>query len=291
MIVKTQTKQLIGITAAALALWAGQAQAQQQQRQITWPGVGSEWLQEGTFVNIENLKQMAPGLQKDQIHDLLGRPHFTTGMWGVKEWDYLFNFRTGRGSEYITCQYKVLFDNDYRAESLYWREGTCAQFLMAQQQPKPVAVAPAPAPAPVLAPVPAPVPVPQPVRSARLGADGLFRFAGGKQEDLLPQGRARIEALIADIRRDVKTVQGITITGHTDRIGSPASNDALSLQRAQTVRDMFVRGGFDVRAIRAVGAGQHNPVAQCQGTRKTPELIRCLQPNRRVEIEVLGLLS
>jgi outer membrane protein OmpA-like peptidoglycan-associated protein len=288
MIVKSQIKQLIGIAAAVVVLWAGPAQAQQN-RQISWPDVGSEWLKEGTFVNIENLKQMGPGLQKDQIYDLLGRPHFTTGMWGVKEWDYLFNFRTGRGYEYITCQYKVLFDNDYRAESMYWREPTCAQFLA--PPPRPVAaVAPPPPPPVVVAPPPPPPPPPQPVRNVKLGADGLFRFGGGKQEDLLPQGRQRIEALIADIRRDVKTVQGINITGHTDRVGSVAFNDALSLQRAQTVREMFVRGGLEPYLIRATGVGLRNPVVQCPGARVTPALVSCLQPNRRVEIEVLGSL-
>jgi outer membrane protein OmpA-like peptidoglycan-associated protein len=247
--------------------------------------VGSEWLKEGTFVNIENLKQMAPGLQKDQIYDLLGRPHFLTGMWGVREWNYLFNFRTGRGYEYITCQYKVLFDGNYRAESMYWRDGTCAQFLLAQQQPRPAPVVVTPLPPPP----PPPAPVPQPLRNIRLGADGLFRFDGGRQQDLLPEGRQRIEALIAEIRRDVRSVSAITVTGHTDRIGSSAYNDALSRQRAETVREMFIRGGFEPYAIRAVGMGKHSPVVQCGGTRVTPELVNCLQPNRRVEIEVMGV--
>jgi outer membrane protein OmpA-like peptidoglycan-associated protein len=286
---KFQTKQLIGIAMAAL-VWAGQAHAQTPaNRQLNWPDVGTEWLKEGTFVNVDNLKQMAPGLQKDQIYDLLGRPHFLTGMWGVKEWNYLFNFRTGRGNEYITCQYKVLFDDDYRVESLYWREPTCARFLIAQQQPKVVAAAPVPPPPPPAAPPPPPPPAPAPqIKNVRLGADGLFRFAGGRQEDLLPQGRQSIEALIAGIRRELKSVQAITITGHTDRIGSPVANSALSLQRAQTVREMFVRGGLEPHLVRAVGAGQSDPVVQCPGAGRTPELVSCLQPNRRVEIEVRG---
>jgi outer membrane protein OmpA-like peptidoglycan-associated protein len=260
--------------AAALAL-----PALAQQRQISWPEPGSEWLKEGTFVNVDNLKQMAPGLQKDQIYDLLGRPHFSTGMWGVREWNYIFNFRTGRGSEYISCQYKVLFDGDYRVESLYWREPVCAQFLLAQQQPRPAAAQPPPPPPP-----------PQMAsKNVRLEADGLFRFAGGRLQDLLPQGRQRIETLIADIKRDVKSIELITITGHTDRIGSPAANEALSLQRAETVRDLFVRGGVNLGQIRAVGAGEKYPVVHCEGTRTTPALVECLQPNRRVEIEVVGL--
>jgi outer membrane protein OmpA-like peptidoglycan-associated protein len=299
---KFPIRHFIGIAAAALAWTAqaqtqtpAQAQAQMQaqqapQRQISWPEVGKEWLQEGTFVNVENLKQMGPGLMKDQIHDLLGRPHFTTGMWGVSEWDYLFNFRTGRGNEYITCQYKVLFDGDSRVENLYWRDGRCAQLLMAQQQPQVVA-APPPPPVAVAPLPPPPPPPPQPAsRSVRLGADGLFRFDGGRQPDLMPEGRQRIEALIADIRREMKSVSAVTVTGHTDRIGSDAHNNALSLQRAQTVREMFIRGGLEPGIVRAVGAGKTNPVVECSGTRVTPALVSCLQPNRRVEIEVAGTL-
>jgi outer membrane protein OmpA-like peptidoglycan-associated protein len=230
-------------------------------------------------VNVANLRQMGPGLMKDQIYDLLGRPHFSAGMWGVREWDYIFNFRTGRGNEYITCQYKVLFDGNYRAESMYWREPQCAQFLAGPPpQAQPVAVAPLPVPAP-----PAPV-----VRNIRLAADGLFRFDGGREEDLLPEGRRRIEELIAGIRRDVRAINSITVTGHTDRIGSAMYNQALSQRRAQTVRDMFVRGGLEPYAVRALGMGSNYPVVQCPGTRVTPELVRCLQPNRRVEIEVTG---
>jgi outer membrane protein OmpA-like peptidoglycan-associated protein len=144
------------------------------------------------------------------------------------------------------------------------------------------------APAPVVIPPPPP---PQVVKSAKLGADGLFRFAGGQESDLLPQGRQRIEALIEEIRRDVARVDSITITGHTDWIGTASSNDVLSLQRAQTVRNMFVRSaGVEPSLIQAVGAGENYPVVQCEGTRVTPALVSCLQPNRRVEIAVMGAL-
>jgi outer membrane protein OmpA-like peptidoglycan-associated protein len=146
-------------------------------------------------------------------------------------------------------------------------------------------------PARAQAPAPVVVPPPQVVKSAKLGADGLFRFAGGQESDLLPQGRQRIEGLIAEIQRDVARVDSITITGHTDWIGTAASNDALSLQRAQTVRNMFVRGaGVEPSLIHAVGAGENIPVVQCEGTRVTPALVDCLQPNRRVEIAVTGAL-
>jgi outer membrane protein OmpA-like peptidoglycan-associated protein len=55
------------------------------------------------------------------------------------------------------------------------------------------------------------------------------------------------------------------------------------------VRDLFVRGGVSMGVIRTVGAGERYPVVHCEGTRTTPALVECLQPNRRVEIEVVGV--
>ena len=78
----------------------------------------SAWLKEGTFPNLDNLRRIAPGVSKDQLYDLAGRPHFSEGLSSVREWDYIFNFRTGKGAEFITCQYKVV----YR-----WPSTTCSR--------------------------------------------------------------------------------------------------------------------------------------------------------------------
>ncbi|MGN7086468.1 outer membrane protein assembly factor BamE, partial [Neisseria sp. P0001.S005] len=74
--------------------------------------------------------QMRPGLTKDDIYKILGRPHYDEGMVGVREWDYLFHFYTPgvgvdpentSGVEGITtCQYKVIYDKDKFARSFFW---------------------------------------------------------------------------------------------------------------------------------------------------------------------------
>ena len=33
------------------------------------------------------------GMNKDQLYNLIGRPHFSEGLYGVEEWDYAFNYR------------------------------------------------------------------------------------------------------------------------------------------------------------------------------------------------------
>lgn len=84
----------------------------------------------GTFPTWDELDQMRPGLTKDDIYKILGRPHYDEGMVGVREWDYLFHFYTPgvgvdpdntSGVEGITtCQYKVIYDKNKFARSFHW---------------------------------------------------------------------------------------------------------------------------------------------------------------------------
>lgn len=240
--------------------------------EVVFPNIDNDaWLKEGTFPNLANLRAVAPGVTKDQLYDLLGRPHFKEGMAGPREWDYIFHFRKAGGGV-TTCQYKAIFDKDYKAQTFHWLPAGCGDVLAVAQ---PAAVV-------------APVPVPPVMRKVTLGADGLFRFDGGSLADLMPEGRRKVETLARDIKGNFKSLNAVSVTGHTDRLGSDSYNDALSLARANTVRELLVQQGIDGKAIRTQGMGKRQPVAQCQGARKTPELVSCLQPNRRVDIEVSG---
>jgi OmpA-OmpF porin, OOP family len=87
----------------------------------------SAWLKEGTFPSLDALRNIGPGVSKDQLLDRLGPPHFREGFAGVREWDYVFNFRTGK--DVATCQYKVIFDKDYKAGSFHWAPSSCAERL------------------------------------------------------------------------------------------------------------------------------------------------------------------
>ncbi len=238
-----------------------------------WPDPSAAKWKQGAFPNLENVRKMAPGMGKDQVRELLGWPHFSEGLWGVREWNYLFHLRTGKTpSDYVTCQYIVRYDGAELTTGTWWKSADCTALA------NPPAVTPIPA-APTLVP-------PQKVS---LSADGLFRFNGSSTEDLLPDGREQISRLAADIRTNFKELHYITVTGHTDRLGTDAYNQALSQARADTVRNLLVQGGIDRAKVRTVGMGKHQPVvSDCNGTRATPELVKCLQPNRRVEIEVQG---
>lgn len=240
--------------------------------EVVFPAQKDAWFKEGTFPNLDNLRRIAPGVTKDQLYDFVGRPHFSEGLGAVREWDYIFHFRTPTGIK--TCQYKAIFDKNVVAQSFHWLPADCADVLKVAATPM------------LPAPTPVPAPVVVPPKKLSFAADGLFRFDGGQSPDLLPEGRRKIERLAADLRRSGVQRLSITIVGHTDRLGSEAYNDSLSLARANTVRDLLVKEGIAPASIRASGAGERQPVVSCAGDVATPALVRCLQPNRRVDIAV-----
>lgn len=77
----------------------------------------------GSWPNWENVRQIERGMNKDQLYALIGRPHFEEGLYGVREWDYAFNYR--ENGVHKVCQFKVLFDKNMNAQSFYWYPNGC----------------------------------------------------------------------------------------------------------------------------------------------------------------------
>ena len=69
----------------------------------------------------------------------------------------------------------------------------------------------------------------------------------------------------------------VRIIGHTDNTGSDATNDALSVQRAQSARQYLAARGVDANRIVIAGRGEREPIAD-----NSSEAGR--SRNRRVEI-------
>jgi len=237
-----------------------------------FPALDSAKWKQGSFPGTEKFQRVRPGMGKDQLRELLGWPHFSEGLWGVREWNYIFHFYTGKGSEHVTCQYMVRFNGSELMTGGWWKNPDCA--LLAQP--------------PAATPIPASTKL-APPQKVTLNADGLFRFDGASLTDLQPAGRARLEHLAVELRNNFRSLHYIVVTGHTDRLGGDAYNEALSLERANTVRDLLVQQGLDRKLIRTAGMGKRQPVvSDCEGSRSTPALLQCLQPNRRVELDIAG---
>ncbi len=150
--------------------------------------------------------------------------------------------------------------------------------------PPPATVAPAPAPA-----APAPAPAPRAVtpvsQKVTLKADTLFDF---DKSVLRPDGRRELDDLIEKLK--MIEIDSIIDIGHADRIGSHMYNQKLSMRRAESVKAYLVSKGVPANRIFTDGKGETQPVTrpgECKGP-ATKNVIACLQPDRRVEIEVIG---
>jgi outer membrane protein OmpA-like peptidoglycan-associated protein len=97
------------------------------------------------------------------------------------------------------------------------------------------------------------------------------------RDELTPESRPTLARVIAEISRF--PAPEIVVIGHTDRVGTIARNDALSLQRAGRMRDELVKAGVDAARIRVEGRGEREPLVP------TPDEVG--EPrNRRVEINI-----
>jgi len=97
------------------------------------------------------------------------------------------------------------------------------------------------------------------------------------RDELTPESKPILTQVIAEIARF--PAPEIVVIGHTDRVGSLARNDALSLQRAGRMRDELVKAGVDPARIRVEGRGEREPLVP------TPDEVA--EPrNRRVEINI-----
>lgn len=154
----------------------------------------------------------------------------------------------------------------------------------ASTPPVPVAAA-----EPTPAPAPAEAPAPRVIEKVTLSTDVLFAF---NKAELLPGGKDRLDQLAKDAQG--ADVERLVLAGYADRIGSEGYNKDLSERRAQAVADYLASQGVDQSRIQVEGRGEDNPVTGDQCAHMGPEkasnkkLVSCLQPDRRVEAELLG---
>jgi len=156
---------------------------------------------------------------------------------------------------------------------------------------KPMAAAPVPAPMAAAVAAAEPAPMPQPAPAAPLlqkisfSADALFAF---DKSELKPEGKAMLDDLVRQLNGATYGV--ISATGHTDRFGSDAYNQKLSERRADTVKEYLVSHDILASRINAEGKGESQPITKsgdCLGA-KSAKVIACLQPDRRVDVEIQG---
>jgi OOP family OmpA-OmpF porin len=144
------------------------------------------------------------------------------------------------------------------------------------------------APAPTLAESPPPAPTSAPttqIRKITFSAEELFDF---DKSVLRPAGKAALDNLASEING--VNYDTVLVTGHTDRIGTNQYNQKLSERRAGAVKAYLIHKGIPDNRLTSAGKGETQPVTKpgdCKGP-VSKKLIACLQPDRRVEVDVNG---
>ncbi|RYX96179.1 MAG: hypothetical protein EOO28_09100 [Comamonadaceae bacterium] len=119
--------------------------------------------------------------------------------------------------------------------------------------------------------------------------DTLFKFDKSAVEDMIPGGKQRLDE-VAQRMKAFKSIQTLTVYGYTDRLGSDEYNDKLSEARAKSVQAYLASLGVTSANAVAQGKGKRDAVSQsCSATAPREQQIICLQPDRRVTIEVTGV--
>lgn len=147
--------------------------------------------------------------------------------------------------------------------------------------PVPVSEAPAPEAAPIVLAKAAP----PAVERLALDANVLFDF---DKSELRQAGRDSLDAFVADAGA-LTDASPMVAVGYADRLGSDGYNQALSEARVAAVKSYLVAKGVGAGRVDASARGETQPSTrgECDGP-VSAKTIACLQPDRRVFIELSG---
>jgi len=217
--------------------------------ELVWPEMDKAFIKQGVYPSLEALERIRPGHTKEDLHALFGPPHQQEGFFGVREWDYIFKFRKPDTNEPKICQYKVIFDEEYIAQSYFWNPTGCGE-----NKPQ----------------------------VFTLVSELLFDFDKYDKNSIDEEGYAMISSIARQLV-EAKS-KNILVTGYTDHLGNQSYNKALSLQRANTVKKLLTEQGVNPSSIVTHGAGSSNPVKSCSANTSRANYIKCLKANRRITI-------
>ena len=161
--------------------------------------------------------------------------------------------------------------------------GGLAYLLTEEPKPKPKpAPPPPPPPPPKPKPKPAPPPPPPPpapkpkpapkVERTIILDDVLFDF---DRSTIKPEAAAILDRLVAFMNENKD--KKVSLSGHTDSVGTDEYNQSLSERRAQSVQAALFERGVEASQISTVGKGETTPVASNDNAAGR-------QQNRRVEL-------
>ena len=252
---------LLGSTVSTATIANTSVATQAQSNKIEFPDPKRSYLKSFHRYTVPELKLLGIGLNKDQVHHILGAPSFNEGIFAVRTWNYLVDIHNPVNNTYKRCQLRIDFDKDVLAKAYYWKGEECQELLLygfAQEK------------APEL---------PKPDLSVRQ-ANIFFQFDRSDLNNAM--SNMSLEEIVNEIKKSNST--RIVITGYADSIGKNEYNQRLSEHRTNTIAAYLASQGISAQHILIDARGSTEQYKRCDSATPQAERIGCLAPNRRVSI-------
>ena len=253
---------LFGLSLASLPTWAQVPAIKYDDAVVSASQFDQDLLQQN---NGQDIAMFIPNIQlgdsQRDINSWLGKPYSVKRLEDGSVWDYNVSIPRSYDS-FMGCQYRMEFDADGRLRQVDWRKSVC-DLLYQQYIDRAGDIEPR-------------------LEVFSFTSDVLFPF---NEYRLKPSGQVMLDEFVDELLERYDQPM-ITVTGHTDRLGPAESNQRLSEQRAREVGKRFLEKGQNQYNLLIKGVGENKPIVECIDERRDDDLIECLQPNRRVEIEI-----